>query len=178
MSRRKALAEREPNGRVQRVSLLGTGEVKRLRDAAMSGMRDPMWGTELGRLHLVGKITAEQFAAGKKWGEFAANYSQALCSPAPDPKAVCWESMGGEPPDPDSPEGRKEARRHVRSVQSFQDAHAALKTTAGASERILRQVCERGEMLCGHAELLSLICGLNGLAHFWGLTDSRKSVVR
>jgi hypothetical protein len=51
-----------------------------------------------------------------------------FCSPAPDPKAVCFDRSGGEGADPDSAEGRKEARRHERAVTSFIDAHAALKT--------------------------------------------------
>lgn len=102
MSRRKAIAKREPNGRIQRdPPLPPPSEVRRLRDAALSGMRDPTWGTELGRLYLVGKITATMFAAGKRWGELASQYSQALCSPAPDPKAICLERMGGSPIDPD-----------------------------------------------------------------------------
>ncbi len=178
MARRKTMAQREPNGRVQRVQQLGAGEIRRLRDAAMSGLRDPMWGTELGRLHLTGKITTVQFAAGRQWCEYAARYQQALCCPSPDPKAVAWESLKSEGADPDSPEGRKEARRHVRSVASYQDAHVALKSSLGVSVRILQQVCERDEMLTGHMELQSLICGLDALAGFWGLTDGRKSGVR
>ena len=79
MSRRKSLALREPNGRPQRPpELPPPSEVRRLRDAALSGMRDSTWGTELGRLYLVGKITATMFAAGKRWGELAVMYSQAL----------------------------------------------------------------------------------------------------
>jgi hypothetical protein len=139
-------------------------------------MRDPTWGTELGRLYLVGKITATMFAAGKRWGELASSYSQALCSPSPDPKAVCFDRSGGESPDPDSYEGRKEARRHERAVASFIDAHAALVTTSAASERIVRTVCERNELLLGHESLLSLVRGLDALAGFWGLTDQRKSM--
>jgi hypothetical protein len=178
MSRRKSLAEREPNGRIQRVAAFPVSEVRRLRDAAMSGMRDPMWGTELGRLHLSNKITAAQFAAGKQWAEYASKYHQALCSPSPDPKAISLESMKGEALDPESSEGRKEARRHERAVASLVDAMGALKTTLGASERILRAICERNEMVVGHYELLSLVCGLNALANFWGLTPTRKSDVR
>ncbi len=175
MTRRKTMAQREPNGRVQRVPEHSPSEVRRLRDAALSGMRDPLWGTELGRLYLVGKITTPMYAAGKRWSELSVKYSQALCSPSPDPKAVCFDRSGGESPDPDSYEGRKEARRHERAVASYIDAHAALKTASVTAERIVRSMCERNEMLVGHASLLALLTGLSTLAGFWGLTDSRKS---
>lgn len=177
MSRRKALARREPNGRIQRdPPLPPPSEVRRLRDAALSGMRDPTWGTELGRLYLVGKITATMYAAGKRWGEMASLYSQALQSPCPDPKAICFDRSGGTSPDPDSHEGRREARRHERAVTSFIDAHAALKTHSAGSEIVVRSMCERNEMLPGHESLLRLTGGLSVLAGFWGLTDSRKSM--
>lgn len=176
MTRRKSLAQREPNGRPQRDHhVLPASEVRRLRDAALRGMRDPTWGTEIGRLYLVGKITATMFAAGKRWGELASMYSQALCSPSPDPKAICLDRMGGSPKDPDSHEGRKEARRHQRAVTSFIDAHGVLKSTGNTSERIVRAMCERNEMLEGHQHLISLNAGLTALAWFWGLTDNGKS---
>ena len=41
-------------------------ELVRLRDAVARGLRDPMWGTELGRLFLEGKLTAEEYEAVKK----------------------------------------------------------------------------------------------------------------
>jgi hypothetical protein len=138
-------------------------------------MRDPLWGTELGRLYLVGKITSAMYAAGKRWGELSAMYTSALCSPSPDPKAVCFDRAGGESPDPDSYEGRKQVRRHQRAVASFIDAHVALKAASVAAERIVRSMCERDEILIGHDGLMSLSVGLSTLAGFWGLTDSRKS---
>lgn len=177
VGRRKSMAIREPNGRIQREAQLPPpSEVRRLRDAALSGMRDPTWGTELGRLYLAGKITAIMYAAGKKWGELSSLYSQALQSPCPDPKAICLDRSGGERSDPDSYEGRKEARRHERAVTSFIDAHAALKTASAAAERIVRSICERDQTILGHENLILLNRGLNALSSFWGLTDSRKSM--
>lgn len=176
MTRRKTMAQREPNGRVQRTPEHSPSEVRRLRDAALSGMRDPLWGTELGRLYLVGKITTPMYAAGKRWAELSVKYSQALCSPSPDPKAICFDRSGSDSADPDSYEGRKEARRHQRAVASFMDAHAKLSTEGGAlAERVVRSMCERNQILVGHAELLALCSGLSTISDFWGLTDSRKS---
>jgi len=176
MSRRKNLAQREPNGRAQRTAQLpAPSEVKRLRDAALAGMRDPLWGTEIGRLFLAGKITSTMFAAGKRWAELASQYSQALCSPAPDPKAISLErAPSSTSHDPDSPEGRKEARRHARAVASFVDAHIALKDHGPATARIVRATCERGETITGHQELIALTSGLDRLAQFWGLTNQRN----
>lgn len=176
MTRRKTMAQREPNGRVQRVAEFSVSETRRLRNAAMVGLRDAVWGTELGRLHLTGRINTAQFAAGRKWAECATVYYQALNGPAPDPKAIAYEIVKGEAIDPDSREGRKEARRHERAVASMIDARAAVKSTPGASERILRHICERNEMVVGHHEVMSLACALDSLASFWGLTDSRKSL--
>lgn len=179
MSRRKHMAQREPNGRAQREPQLPPpSEVRRLRDAALAGMRDPTWGTEIGRLYLAGKVTATMFAAGRRWAELASQYSQALCSPAPDPKAISLERMGAQHIDPDSIEGRKEARRHARAVASFIDAHAALINRGRAAERLVRTVCERGEMAHGHQELLALAGGLGSLAAFWGLDKSDDRSVR
>ena len=184
MPKRKSLARREPNGRVQREPnaqrdqhrLTATSEVKRLRDAALLGMRDPLWGTEIGRLYLTGKITAAAFAAGTRWAEQAVQYSQALCSPSPDPRAVSFDRSGGDSLDPDSYDGRREARRHERAVASFIDAHVALKSIGGASEAAVRHVCERDQMLSGHENLMALIRGLAALAGYWGLSEDRRGV--
>lgn len=179
MSRRKHLARREPNGRAQREpQATAPSEIKRLRDAALAGMRDPLWGTEIGRLYLAGKITATMFAAGKRWAELATKYSQALCSPSPDPRAISLDRAGSHHVDPDSPEGRREARRHVRAVASFIDAHAALRTHSTAADRAVRATCERNDTISGHAELLALSGGLSRLAAFWGLDKSATPNVR
>lgn len=169
--RRAALAKREANGRIQREHELAPVTVRRLRDAALTGLRDPEWGTELGRLYLAGKLTSEAYAAGKRWRELAARYSRALCSPSPDPKAIAMERSGSSVIDPDTPEGAREARRHVRAVASFIDAHVALKAAGRGSEVVVRGVCERDETIPGHQAMLALSQGLNALAGFWGLTN-------
>ena len=78
MTPRKHLAKREPNGKPQRErSGPSPTEISRLRDAALAGMKDPIWGTQLGILHLSGKLTTSQLAAGKRWAELARDYSAA-----------------------------------------------------------------------------------------------------
>jgi hypothetical protein len=77
--------------------------------------------------------------------------------------------------DPESAEGRKEIRRHLRAVNSFTDARVVFKTMPRAVEETVRSVCERNEMIAGWAYEDALSRGLLALADFWGLTDARKS---
>ena len=108
-------------------------QVKRLRDAAMAGLRDPEWGTELGRLYLEGTITAAMYAAGKDWREKAARYVSSLGHfPV---RSILVENRGGSlPPDPDTPEGRKRARREADAMERFFEAHHVL-LGAGSSRK-------------------------------------------
>lgn len=83
---------REPNGRLSRAAqkIVGAdsvGEIKRLREAALSGMRDRLWGTQLGRLWLEGKITPQQFRAGRQWDELMGKWRAIHCGPRFNPKA-------------------------------------------------------------------------------------------
>ena len=95
MPPRKHLAKREPNGKPQREpSGPSPTEISRLRDAALAGMKDPIWGTQLGILHLSGKLTSSQLAAGKRWGELARDYSAAVGAPRA-PRSAALEASGG-----------------------------------------------------------------------------------
>lgn len=83
---------REPNGRLSRAAqkVVGgdsVGEIKRLREAALAGMRDRLWGTQLGRLWLEGKITPQQFRAGRQWDELIGQWRAVHCGPRFNPKA-------------------------------------------------------------------------------------------
>ena len=110
-------------------------QVKRLRDAAMAGLRDPEWGTELGRLYLDGTITATMYAAGKNWREKAAQYVNTLGHfPV---RTILVEGRGGSlPPDPDTEEGQKRARREADAMERFFEAHhvSALRRQVGGSD--------------------------------------------
>lgn len=173
---RKGVKSREPNGRPQRERHDSPTEVRRLRDAALSGMRDPEWGTELGRLFLVGKVTPEEFAAGKRWAKLSAAYSIALQSPAPDPQAMNPEGGGQTcPPDPDSHEGRAEAERHRRAKEAYLTADAALLLLGSPRHRAVKMVCDRNQPLSDYQQLLDLKAGLFGLSERWNLTSVSKS---
>ena len=164
MSRRKVMAARELNGRIKRESHLPSpSEVTRLRDAALAGMRDPIWGSTLGWLYLSGKISSLQFAAGKRWNELAADYSSACLSPRA-PRSANLDPKGGTAPDPDSPSGRREARRQVLTLEDYQEASGLLKRLGAPVARAVVDVCEGGRVPAGFGELQNLKRGLSALA--------------
>jgi hypothetical protein len=179
-ARKNVLVEsREPNGRKTR-----SGErecspthVRRLRDAALAGLRDPEWGTHAGRLFLDGTLTAEEYAAAKWWRELAAKYRAAICSPPPQPKALNMEAgRGSSSVDPDSEAGQIEAGEHRITVKLFDAAHAALIAAGMLAERAVRQLCEHDESPVGEEQRQWAICGLKRLAIYRGLTRPGKHV--
>ena len=167
MPPRKHLVRREPNGKPQRErSGPSPTEISRLRDAALAGMKDPIWGTQLGILHLSGKLTSSQLAAGKRWAELARDYSVACQSPRA-PKSVDIEPGGGSPIDPDSAKGAREARRHSQIVHGYLGALEALKRTGEAPRLAVRDVCEFNLFPAGSFQLAALRTGLQGLVAYW-----------
>lgn len=179
MAKRKGrlVTSREQNGRIQRERERSPAQIKRVLDQACADARHQEWGTPLGRLLLAGRITEQQYAAGLRWADYAAKYSQAMQSPSPDPRSIqIGEGRGGHHIDPDSADGRAEARRHARAIKSFVNAGAALSCNGDLAVRVVRGVCERGNNLEGHQQFLALRSGLSTLASFWGLTSSDKSV--
>jgi hypothetical protein len=163
MSKRKAMARREASGKIRRPPPLPSPiEVVRLRDAALAGMRDAVWGSTLGWLFLNGKIDAAQFAAGKHWVRLAADYAQAMQAPRAV-KSAALEPMGGTPPDPDSEKGRRQAHREVLSVADYEAAFTVLKRCPGPVLMAVQVVCEQGMLPVGAVELLTLRAGLSAL---------------
>src|SRR3990167_6065285 len=75
---RRTTAVREPNGRVQREREFEPALIRRLRDAALRGLRDAEWGTELGMMYLQGELTEGQYAAGIRWAREAADYMSGI----------------------------------------------------------------------------------------------------
>ena len=168
MPPRKHLAKREPNGKPQRQphDMMSPLEVRRMVDAAKRGLKDPIWATQLGILHLEGKLTTSQFAAGKRWAELARDYSVAMQSPK-SPRSVALEASGGSPIDPNSAKGVKEARQHSRTVHGYLGALEALKRTGEAPRLAVRDVCEFNLFPVGSFQLAALRTGLQGLAAWW-----------
>jgi hypothetical protein len=67
LARRKSRHPRHPGGRLKVEPHLAVAEIKRVRDVLINAARNPELGTICGRLFFYGKITAEQYEAGKRW---------------------------------------------------------------------------------------------------------------
>ena len=97
---------------------------------------DPVWGTILGRLYRDGKITSALFAAGKRWCELVADYSELLRSPKP-PQTVLLDAIGGMSTDPDTESGRREVARHERASAAYLEGRHALRLAGRDAERVV-----------------------------------------
>ncbi len=170
----RLVTAREPNGRIQREEREpAPNEIRRLRDAALRGLRDPEWGTELGRLYLEAAITAAMYAAGKRWREQAAEYRQAI-GVFPVRSASLERGSHGHDIDPDSEEGQKQAQREANGAERFFAAHAALTSAGVVAESVVSRICEEDGMLCGWVDRQSLRKGLSALVDHYNLTRAEK----
>lgn len=149
--------------------------IKRARDAALANMGDPRWGSELGRLHLQGTITDAMYAAGVRWAELAAKYQSAI-GIFPSRSASMERGALGSPPDPDSDEGRKVAKRETDNAERFFEAHAVLVNCGMLTEQVVRRACEHDEAVVGLGDLGKLRTGLMALASLWGIDYARNRV--
>lgn len=168
LKRRRAFA-REPNGRVQREREFGAAQIRRLRDAAMRGLRDSEWGTELGRLYLERIITEEMYAAGKRWTEEASQYHASI-GIFPIRTAQLQLGRGGKDADPDSAEGKKQASREANGAERFFEAHAVLVGAGPVASMAVRRLCEENQSLAGSKERIAARDGLSSLVAHYGLT--------
>lgn len=170
----RLIPSREPNGRITREPEFPPAQVRRLRDAAMRGLRDPEWGTELGRLYLGGAITPAMYAAGKKWAELARSYQHAIGA-FPVRSATVEPGIRSHTPDPDSDEGRKLAKRESDGAERFFAAHAALIGSDGMLiESLVRGLCEHDKPIIGLDDLGKVRTGLMRLVSHWDLTGTGK----
>jgi hypothetical protein len=178
MSRRKVLVKREANGRPQRLrdpELMSPTETRRLVEAAAIGLKDSIWSSQLGRLHLTGRLSSSQFSAGKRWCDLVANYATACQAPRP-PQSAKLEPGGSMPADPDSAIGVKEARRHERATIAYLDGRHALRLAGHEAERDVDTVCVQNQAPAGLCELDALRRRLQSLSAYW--STGRKLVAR
>jgi hypothetical protein len=162
MSRRKAFAkiDRLP------VDLASPLEVRRLMDAALRGVRDASFGTEIGRLSLTGKLTSAEVAIAKRWAELVNAYSAAMRGPK-GPSTVEMDAGGGQPSDPDSDVGRKEASKHTRAVTNWIEGRDALRKCGRGVENVVEDVVVHDRARTGFDELVALRAGLHALSTEW-----------
>ncbi len=163
------LKRRERNGRPQREKQFSPLEIRRARDAALRGLRDPEWGTELGRLYLTGAISDQMYGAGKRWRSEAMTYRKAI-GIFPVRSASLEQGIQSEPADPDSHRGQLEAAADREAMEHFFAAHAILLGCEG----VVRQLVEEDRSLCGIHELNIARAGLARLAAHYRLTETGK----
>ena len=171
---------REPTGRLSRASqaavdAISPNEARRLRDAALIGLRAPEWATEIGRLYLEGKINHICFEAGKRWGRLVVAYHRAMGAKPPYPRSMTFDRVDPSPePDADSPEGKRQAQNARAIIADMREAHAVLFGAGMLAERAVRNVCETNEIPVGVMGLANLRRGLEWLAEYWQLTKPLK----
>jgi hypothetical protein len=173
MSRRKHLAARYPSGNIVRKSEpMPPTEVRRLVEQASAGLRDSVWSTMLGRIHLAGKLNTSQFSAGKYWTELTAAYAVACQSPRP-PRTVLLDAPGGQPADPDSAKGLREAKRHERASLDYVEGRDVLRRAGRNIEHVVDHVCIQDCAPAGFYEYEALRTGLQALLAHWSAKRRR-----
>lgn len=175
MSRRKHLAIRNKDGRIARqpTELASPTEIRRLREASLSGLKDASWSSQIGRLHLTGKLTSSEFAMARRWAEISANYSWACNSPAP-PRTLSLDNRGGEMADPDSTAGKQQVRRHLRATSDYLEARFALQA-AGAEVMRVIELTVISDQAPAYSEMSALHKGLAALAKCWEARKQRHA---
>jgi hypothetical protein len=170
---------REGTGRPSRaiaddIKACTPAQVRRLRDAALKGMHDEEWGWEIGRLFLQGKISADQFEAGKRWRRLLTAWRNASGMPKPDPKAL---QIPPEPrtiqADPDTDKGKVDAEREMELAGRMRGAHAVLCSYGKIMENDVRRTVEDDQAPVGQEGLERVVKGLSAWSSYWGLTAGR-----
>lgn len=157
------------NGRLQRAAAeheCSPTEVKRLRDAAVIGLRDEQWGTVLGRLFLEAKIDAVQFAAGKWWAMMAQFAGRSILEPDFPSKTGFIPRVGGKAPDPDSERGQEDAKAERDAAELWRHAHSWLITAGILAEQMVRRLCEDDKNPESYNQLMQAKLGLDRVAAF------------
>jgi len=173
LGRKREQGEREPNGRLSRATkkdldTKSPNEVKRLRDAALLGMRDPMWGTEIGRLFLRSRIEARQFEAGKRWMNLVELWRKDQGETGLAPKsglaALHVENRGRGMDRSEDPTAIERSRELSDTLHKARDA---LDSAGFLESRTVRDCCEQNMPIIGLSEIGWLRDGLDALADHW-----------
>lgn len=163
---------RYPSGQLRHVART-TGyhprSIKSLVDAAIRGASDREYATPLGQMHLQGLFTSDEFTAGMRWDDLHRGFQVAIGSAKQGMGSPSLgDTRGSASVDPDSDQGKEQARRDRSAIRRFEEAHKVLVSAGMLSERAARQLCEgSGVRPIGHEGLLAAQRGLRALAdHF------------
>ena len=171
---------REPRGRLSRAAKKVVGadsvnEIYRVRAAALAGAGDPRWGTQLGRLFLEGKISGEQYGAGRSWDAVMERWRRVILAPPFNPRCGLGSLYQPDPTEPKKP-GRK---YEVTVDMDEQDAAVILMVNEvievfarGAADPQLvavRECVEQDLAPVGYGGMLLLVEGLDRLAEHWNV---------
>lgn len=168
--KRKSMHRREPNGKPQREAKQQTrqhempspAEVKRLRDAAMIGMRDAIWGTVLGYLHLSGKLSIDQFTAGVHWARLSRFYHRAMEGPRDPRSNLLTRVSTSNAPKPEQHDAHA-------MVQAYEAVMREISVTTHGAQRLaaMVRVCELNLLPTSPQQVQELVDGLEIARNFW-----------
>lgn len=182
---------REPNGRLKRETRqaakatakdmggVSPGQIKRLRDMALAGVRDSIWGTVLGQLFLTNAITASQFEAGKRWANLHRLYLRAIeCRTVKTGYLPVASEVVMEPENSrrlrDSMDMDESVEdRALRHMEAYDGALKVFRTYAHPdAEGVTRALCEGNGMTpASGVEMLMALHGLQLLANHWNIDE-------
>jgi hypothetical protein len=142
--------------------------VRRLVDASIAGASHPMWATPFGRMHLEGRFTYAEYAAGRRWDGLRRQYLIAIDGHRLNPRSAATELGRGNEPDPDSYAGIRMAKDHIAAVKEFSAAYKALRSQGPFVTFVVEFLCKNdGRRIVRHEEFLAAKKGLQTLAQFF-----------
>lgn len=174
MSKKKKSGVRTASGQLSRAKKAiyhetDPARIVRLREEALSRVSNPLWGTQIGQMHLRGEINAVQLSAGQKWFALLAAYRQAIGAKSIAPQSL-EIGRGSSEPDIETDRGLRLAERE-RAVTA--EYNKIIQSVGSGSERdrALRRLAD--DKALDFYERRQAICGLDALAFAYGLTNNR-----
>ena len=166
--KRKINVERYPGGQIRRSEDYSPTLTKRLVMASLAGMADPQWGTIPGRYYLSGKLSESQYEASCRFTYVLSEYAIAFLGPAPPRSSTGQRGFPGSPADVDTPDGEREALRHLKSKNRYIEAKRVLTPQI---EQELSKFCGAFPHIPSYQELLLIKSGLDALVNLWRITS-------
>jgi hypothetical protein len=160
--KRKVNVERFPGGDIKPQEEVSPAVAKRMMLAASAKMLSEEWGTVLGRYLLSGKITQEQYQAGRSFGNLCETYSRIMGGPK-TPKGTSLEKFKSQEVDVDSYRGEIEKEEHIIIIEQYNRT----KIIIGCNELFyrVRYLCEgNGNLPENHEQFLLIKKALSQLA--------------